>query len=140
MLRDYKLNARIFSVMRKMKPIRQVEVVEHMIANSAFSYTFVRALLYGTKSNYLIDCPKHREMKPDADAAMNRFAIESDCLLTDLKGIENSFGKDALTLTVCQKYIERLLNNPRVVRYLERKHHESLEALRLWLVKRQLAA
>jgi hypothetical protein len=140
MLRDYKLNARIFSVMRKMKPIRQVEVAEHMIANSAFSYTFIRALLYGTKSDCLIEGPRHREAKPAIDAAMSRFAKESDSLLTDLKGLEDSFGKDALTLTVCQKYIEKILKNPKVVRYLERKHHESLDALRLWLEKRQLAA
>ena len=140
MLRDYKLNAKLFSVMRKMKPLRQVEVAEHMIANSAFSYTFIKALLYGTKADGLVEAPKHREAKPAMDAAMNRFARESDLLLSDLKGLEESFGKDALTLTICQKYVERLLKNPKVVRYLERKHSESLDALQLWLEKRQLAA
>jgi hypothetical protein len=140
MLRDYKLNARIFSVMRKMKPLRQLEVAEHMIANSAFSYTFVRALLYGTKMDGLVEAPKHREPKPSTDAAMNRFSKESDLLLSDLKGLENSFGKDALTLTICQKYIEKLLKNAKVVRYLERRHSESLEALQLWLENRLLAA
>jgi len=140
MLRDHKLNAKIFSVMRKMKPLRQVEVAEHMIANSAFSYTFISALLYGTKSDCLIDAPKHREAKPGMDAATIRFSKESDSLLTDLKGLEDSFGRDALTLTVCQKYVEGLLKNPKVVRYMEKKHRESLGALQLWLEKRQLAA
>ena len=140
MLRDYKLNAKIFSVMRKMKPLRQVEVAEHMIANSAFSYTFIQALLYGTKPEDRVEGPKPREAKPVMDAAMNRFAKESDSLLTDLRGLEDSFGKDALTLTVCQRYIERLMKNPKVVRYMERKHEESLGALQLWLEKRQLSA
>jgi hypothetical protein len=140
LLRDYKLNANIFSVMRKMKPLRQVEVAEHMIANSAFSVTFVKALLYGTKPEMLVDRPsKPRDTKDSNGAAMNLFAAESDTLLRDLKGLEDTFGRDALTLTVSQKYVERLTKNPKVLRYLERKHPEELGGLQLWLEKRQLA-
>jgi len=140
LLRDYKLNANIFSVMRKMKPLRQVEVAEHMIANSAFSFTFVKALLYGTKPEMLLDRPsKPRDMAGSNGSGMNRFAAESDSLLRDLKSLEDSFGRDALTLTVSQRYVERLTKNPKILRYLERKHIESLSALQLWLEKRQLA-
>lgn len=140
LLRDYKLNANVFSVMRKMKPMRQVEVAEHMIANSAFSLMFVKALLYGTRAEALVDMPKHREPKPANDATANRLAQEGDDLLQNLKSLEDSFGKDALTLTVCQRYVERLLKNAKVLRYLERKHKESLGALQLWLEKRQLVS
>ena len=138
LLRDYKLNAKVFSVIRKMKPLRQVEVAEHMIANTAFSYTFVTALLYGTKADALVDTTKHREPKIAIEA--NRLAQESDNLLLNLKSLEDSFGKDALTLTVCQGYVERLLKNAKVRRYLERKHGESLGALQLWLERRQLSS
>lgn len=140
LLRNYKLNAKVFSALRKMKPLRQVEVAEHMIANSIFSYTFVAALLYGTRADGLVeDTVKHRVPKPINEAAANRLAQESDDLLLNLKGLEESFGKDALALTVCQGYVERLLKNSKVRRYLERKHGESLGALQLWLEKRQLA-
>jgi hypothetical protein len=140
LLRDFKLNANVFFVMKKMKPLRQVEVAEHMIANSAFSLTFVQALLYGTKPELLVDKPKPRDKKAATDAASNRFAQESDSLLRDLKGLEASFGQDALTLTVCQRYVEQLVKNAKVARYLERRHSESLGALNLWLEKRQLSA
>ncbi|MFC6647277.1 plasmid partitioning protein RepB C-terminal domain-containing protein [Granulicella cerasi] len=139
LLRNYKLSAKVFSVLRKMKPLRQVEVAEHMIANSSFSYTFVAALLYGTKADALIeDRVKHRVSKPANDGGAERLAKESDDLLLNLKGLEDSFGKDALALTVCQGYVERLLKNAKVRRYLERRHGDSLGALQLWLEKRQL--
>ena len=138
LLRDYKLNANAFQMMKKMKPLRQVEVAEHMIANSAFSLSFVKALLYGTKPELLIDKPKTKDGKTPPDAAANRLSLESDSLLKDLKGLEDSFGRDALTLTVCQRYVEQLLKNIKVVRYLERRHAESLGALQIWLEKRQL--
>lgn len=141
LLRNYKLSAKVFAVLRKMKPLRQVEVAEHMIANSAFSYNFVAALLYGTKADALVVDPvKHREPKPTNEAGVNRLAQESDNLLLNLKGLEESFGKEALALTVCQGYVERLLKNAKVRRYLDRKHGESLGALQLWLEKRQLVS
>ena len=138
MLRDFKLNANIFALMRKMKPLRQVEVSEHMIANSAFSLTFMQALLYGTRPEMLVVRPRSREPKLRGEAASTRFSEESETLLKDLHGLEDSFGKDALTLTVCQRYVERLLKNAKVLRYLERRHDRSLGALQLWLEKRQL--
>ena len=139
MLRDFKLNANIFSLMKKMKPLRQIEVSEHMIANSAFSLTFMQALLFGTKPEMLLVKPRLRDEKSSGEAATARFSEESDSLLKDLRGLEDSFGKDALTLTICQGYIERLLKNTRVLRYLERRHDRSLGALQLWLERRQLA-
>jgi hypothetical protein len=140
MLKDYKLNANVFSIMKKMKPLRQIEVAEHMIANSAFSLTFAQALLYGTKPEMLLVKRRYREVKTSADtASARRFSDESDSLLKDMRGIEDSFGKDALTLTVCQGYIERLLKNPKILRYLERRHDRSLGVLQLWLQKRQLS-
>ena len=139
LLRDRKLNVNVFALMRKMKPLRQVEVAEHMIANSTFSFMFVKALLYATKSEFLIDNARRRNAQPGVDAGSTRLSQESDSLLKDLKNLENSYGKDALALTVCRRYIERLLSNPKVYRYLERKHAESLGALQLWIESKQLS-
>jgi hypothetical protein len=139
LLRDYKLNANVFSLMRKMKPLRQVEVAEHMIANGTFSLSFLKALLYATKPNALVDKPKSRLPSLGFDATANRLSTESDSLLKDLKNIEDSFGRDALVLTVCRGYVGRLLANPKIVRYLEKRHGESLSALQLWVESKQLS-
>jgi hypothetical protein len=139
MLKDYKLNANVFLIMKKMVPLRQIEVAEHMIANSAFSLTFAQALLYGTRPEMLLVKPKSREGKATTDTTAISFSDESDSLMRDLRGIEDSFGKDALTLTICQGYVERLLKNTKILRFLERRHEKSLGALQSWLKARQLA-
>jgi hypothetical protein len=140
MLRDYKVNTYVFSLMRKMKPLRQVEVADHMIANATFSFPFAKALLYGTKSEHLVEPPKDRVNQPNSDHAANRLSQESDALLRDLKSLEESFGRDALVLTVCRGYVERLLSNNKVLRYLEKRHGESLNVLQLWFDNRRLGA
>ena len=54
---------------------------------------------------------------------------ENDFLLRDLKSVEESYGTDVLTLTVSIGYLERLLGNPKIERYLERYHLDILQTL-----------
>jgi hypothetical protein len=86
------------------------------------------------------DPPKNRATEPALDHVVNRLSQESDALLRDLKILEESFGRDALILTVCRGYVERRLSNNKVLRYLEKQHGESLNALQLWLDSRRLGA
>ena len=58
---------------------------------------------------------------------------------TNGNAAQNSFGKDALVLTVARGYLERLLSNPQILRYLERKHNDSLSAVRVWMENKQLS-
>ena len=138
LLRDRQVNAKIFHYLRKMKPLRQVEAAEHMIANSSYSLTFVQALLYATKPELLNEKPKIPPSAAPMEPSRNLLIQESEQLLTDLKRLQQSFGKDALALTVCQGYIERLLKNPRVMKYLERRHKETLGAMQSWIQERRL--
>ena len=61
------------------------------------------------------------------------FAHESETLLKDLKSLQAGLGKEALTLTVFRGYIRRLVGNPKVQRYLHRKHQDILEVLQVSL-------
>jgi ParB-like chromosome segregation protein Spo0J len=129
LLQTRKVSGRVFAILKKMKPLRQVEAAEHMIASSIYSATFVRALLYTTKAEMLVDPPKARGNSVLPENTKHLFAQESDALLKDLKGLEAELGREALTLTVFQAYVARLLKNARVSRYLERRHPEILDVL-----------
>jgi ParB-like chromosome segregation protein Spo0J len=129
LLQTRKVGARTFSLLKKMKPLRQIEAAEHMIANSVYSSSFVRALLYATKVELLVNRPKTRKKDNLPETAKTLFAQESETLLKDLKTLESALGREALTLTVFRGYVRRLVANPRVHRYLERKHREILGVL-----------
>lgn len=129
LLQTRKVSGNVFALLKKMKPLRQVEAAEHMIASSIYSATFVKALLYTTKAEMLVDPPKTRSTSALPETTKHLFAQESDSLLKDLKGLEAELGREALTLTVFQAYVTRLLKNARVQRYLERRHPEILEVL-----------
>jgi hypothetical protein len=60
---------------------------------------------------------------------------QNEFLLRDLKSVEESYGTDVLTLTVSFGYLERLLGNPKIERYLERYHIDILRTLQKLLAE-----
>jgi hypothetical protein len=51
---------------------------------------------------------------------------EHQGLVRDLKTVEASFGSDMLMLAVSLKYLEKVMTNDRIKRYLERALPETL--------------
>ena len=130
LLHDRHVNAHVFSIFRRMKPLREIEAAEHMIASNTFSVIFAKAILAFTKPEMLIEPDAKRTIQAQSAAGQALLEKESDGLLRDLKAVEDSYGTDMLTLTVACAYLERMLGNPRVEKYLERNHVDTLRALR----------
>jgi hypothetical protein len=130
LLRNRKVAIGVFAVVRKMKPLRQVEAAEHMIAGSTYSVAFAKALLAVTKPELLVKPIRKPKIAATSHAAQDMLGIETERLVKDLKRIEESYGKDLLTLTVCAGYLRKLLANTRVERYLSRDHSELLEVIK----------
>ena len=128
-LQTHKVSARSFGILRKMKPLRQIEAAEHMVANMVFGSGFVRAILYATKTELLVTPPKASNKFALSDSTKDIFANESQALLKDLKILETDLGKHSLKLTVYNGYLKRLLRNKRIRGYLDRRHEEILKVL-----------
>ena len=52
--------------------------------------------------------------------------MKSEALLTDLKQVEESYATQALDLTLTLGYVERLISNTKVEKYLAKHHGEIL--------------
>ena len=126
---DKPVTPQVFSILRKMKAIRQIEAAEHMVAGGTYTIPFAKALLAVTKPELLEEHPSSRQLAATSIAARSMLKEENDFLLRDLKSVEESYGTDVLTLTVSTGYLDRLLGNPRIERYLERNHVDILQTL-----------
>jgi len=63
---------------------------------------------------------------PGTSAKIEALQRESEVLLTDLKLVEESYATQALDLTIGLGYVERLLANTRIEKYLTKHHVELL--------------
>lgn len=130
-LRDSRVSIGAFAVLKKMKPIRQIEVAEHMRATGTFSGSFARSLLAVTRPEFLLQPEKARKLEAKSAAARAMFEAENASLAADFKEMEESFGADMLLLSVSCAYIRRLLSNRKIELHLEKFHPDVLSTLRM---------
>jgi hypothetical protein len=105
LLKDRSVNPVTFEVLRKMKPMRQIEVGQSDLVRG--------------------DKPKRvAGMTPEQMARMER---EMASLTQDFKALETSYGDDVLQLVIASGYLSKLIANPEIDRYLRQRHPELLE-------------
>lgn len=129
LLKDRQCPLATFRILKKMKPLRQIEVAELMVAMNTFSSAYAKALLAATPKAQLIDAskPVTKALSPEQTARME---AELERLQREIRSVEASYGPDHLNLVIARGYIAALLRNGAVQRHLERHHPEILAEFR----------
>lgn len=129
-LKTKKVGADAFAVLKKMKPFRQIEAAEHMVASGNYSLTFAQALLIVTRPELLLEPPSSKKLEANSKGAHLMLERETESLVRDLKEVEQSYGTDILAFTVICGYVDRLLRNHTVEKHLNKHHPDILTTLR----------
>src|ERR1700760_3515169 len=130
MLKDKSVDAAVFALLRKMKPLRQIEAVELMSAMNNFTARYAQALLAATRREDLAQPDRPKKIHGLSAEQMARMEREMDGLQREFKAVSASYGDTVLNLVVAAGYVSRLIGNPGVSGYLERHHPEILTEFR----------
>lgn len=129
LLKDTTCSMRVFDILRRMAPMRQIEAADLMIGQNNFTIMFARALLAATPDEQLVaEAKKGRKSDTSGPTTQQiaRMERELAALQTQVKSVEDSYGLDNLHLTVARGYIGKLLGNARIVRWLSANRQEYL--------------
>src|ERR1700676_5139234 len=77
------VSSAVFSILRKMKPMRQIEVAELLVAANNFAFPYAKALLAATPEEMLLDPEKHKLVEgitPEQVAKMQK----------EMEGLQNT--------------------------------------------------
>jgi ParB-like chromosome segregation protein Spo0J len=129
LLKDRHVASNAFVEFRKMKPLRQIEAAELMIAMNKYTGSYARALLAATSRDQLVKAtgPKMKGLTDEQVALMER---EASNLEREFKIAEQSYGTDHLDLVLAKGYLAKLLRNARATRFLNNHHQEILNEFR----------
>jgi ParB-like chromosome segregation protein Spo0J len=126
LLKDKMVAPKAFPVLRRMKPLRQVEAAILMNDAGVYTKTYATALLAATPKAQLEHPERPRKIKGLDDHQMARMEAEMESLERQYRLIEDNYGTDVLNLTLAKGYLGSLLGNAMVVRYLSQSHPEIL--------------
>ncbi|MDF2995834.1 MAG: RepB plasmid partition [Xanthobacteraceae bacterium] len=118
----------VFSVLRKMKPLRQIEAAEMMISAERLTLPYAKMILAASRPEALVagSKPIHPEASSVDIARMER---QMEKLYQDYRSVEDCLGETMLVLVVAKGYVTRLTRNDAVRRYLQRHHGDLLSEL-----------
>lgn len=68
--------------------------------------------------------PRLKSVTPEQMARMEH---EMSNLQAEYRLVEQNYGQDVLNLVLAQKYVSKLLANPKVARFLKQRYSEVLE-------------
>jgi hypothetical protein len=125
LLRDKHVPIHSFNQLRKLKPMRQIEAAELMVAMNRYTVSYARSLVAASPDDQLVErkAKKVKGLSPDQIARMEN---EASRLQREFKMIEQDYGADHLDLVLAAGYVGRLLGNARIVRFLAQNHPEIL--------------
>ncbi len=125
-LKDKACTAAVFTTLRKMIPLRQIEATELMVNANNYSVAYISAILAGTPQTQLVEANKPKRIKGVTPQAVARMEKELARLQEGITQIQDTYGQDHLQLTVLRGYVAKILGNARVVRYLMQTRPEFL--------------
>jgi hypothetical protein len=130
LLKDKICPMAVFDVLRKMNPMRQIEAAELLINANNYSVSYATAILVGTPQAQLVDPATPKRMKGMTAEALARMEGELSRLQQAISSIQDTYGQDHLHLTVVKGYLAKLISNPKVAKYLEKRQPEFLSEFR----------
>jgi ParB-like chromosome segregation protein Spo0J len=122
LLGDRQFSPELVRAIRKMKPTRQVECVELMVAANNVSVSYSEALLVATPAALLVDGKKPRKLSGISPEQMARMEREMSNLQGQYKLVEQTYGQDVLNLVLAKGYLAKLLENESARQYVAQRH------------------
>lgn len=115
-----------FVELKKVKPMRQIEIVELMTAAGMYLSTYASALVGLTPEDQLAEESKTGKKPKTRSQNLARIEHEMRSIERDFVLMQDTHDRTVLELTLARGYLKKLLDNGKVVRYLTQKHADLL--------------
>lgn len=125
-LADKQCPAKIFEILKKMVPVRQIEVVDIMMDQDNYSVQHGNSLLRMTPPNQLAKAKENARGEPRADS----IAQQMSALRAHNRNVEEKYAADAGHWLTIEVFLKDLLNRQPLVRWLTDNKPQALEQLR----------
>ena len=126
LLKDKAISSQAIRLMRRVTGLRQIEIAELMVSANNFTKGYAEAMVLTTPKDQLLNPeePKRKEGLTREEIA--KMEVEMEALERDLKAVERNYGENMLNLALAKGYTRKLLDNAKVVRFLNGNYRDML--------------
>jgi hypothetical protein len=122
LLKDKAISPKAIHLLKQVSCVRQIEISELMVSANNFTAGYAEALVLGTPKDQLAQPEKPKIKQGLSAEEIGKMEQEMESLEHDLKAVEESYGENMLNLTLARGYVRKLIDNAKVVRFLNGNH------------------
>jgi hypothetical protein len=126
LLKDKAISPKAIRLLRKVTALRQIEIAELMVSTNNFTKGYAEALVLGTPKDQLANPEEPKQKAGMSAEEIARLEGEMESLERDVKAVEETYGENMLNLTLARGYFKKLLENAKVVRFLNGNYRDFL--------------
>jgi hypothetical protein len=118
-----------FRNLKKMIPLRQLECANMMVKFENYKQGFSNSLLQSSPKETLINNNQRDNNKKGQRKRIERLEKEMAHVHIDTEKLKENFGADSLKLTIVISHVKKLLENPKLFRWLHKNRQDLLDEL-----------
>lgn len=122
LLKDKQITSAALRVFKKAKAVRQIDMAQLMVTANNYAKAYADALIVGTPNDQLTGSRKTKAVPGISHEEIVRMEKEMEALERDYKLHQDQFGENSLHLNAAQRYVKRLLENPKIKRFLTQRY------------------
>ena len=129
LLRTRNISSKAIGELKRVRPLRQIEMAELMIAGNNFSSGYAKAMVLQTKPEFRLEPSRCEDPYAPTTVQIARIEREMNSVTRDFRRMEEDHGKNVLNLVLTAGYLKSLLNNASIVKFLSQRYAEILSEL-----------
>jgi len=118
LLRDRRASAGAIREMKRVKPMRQIEMAELMVASNNYTAAYAKCLVMASSPDQLLEPSQQTAPGVMEEHDVARLQSEMKSMEREFKLVQEEYGQSMLNLVVVIGYLRSLLDNAAVVRFL----------------------
>ena len=124
-LKSANVSRAALQALRKVKPLRQIEIAERMAAEGKFSCIFVSGMVMATPPNMLVSAVNMRRTRSEDAYEISSLETNSKNLMAKVREAEEKYSTQIYELTVICGFLNKLFKNQKIDSYIQRNFSES---------------
>jgi ParB-like chromosome segregation protein Spo0J len=126
LLKDKAISPQAIRLMRRVTGLRQIEIAELMVSANNFTKNYAEAMVLTTPKDQLVNPEEPKRKEGLTREEIGKMEVEMEALERDLKAVERNYGENMLNLALAKGYTRKLLDNAKVVRFLNGNYRDML--------------
>ena len=125
-MKDKPVTEAALRAMKRVKPMRQIEMAELMVTSGTYTKAYAEALAMTAPADQQVEQAATKKAAGTRPEDLARMENELKALEKDFAMLDETYGRNVVDLTLARGYLKKLLDNGKVVRFLAQKYPEIL--------------